>query len=171
MPANCICSHKGPVLISPGNEFALLALANSSLFKHLVYIESAASAFEIGAIQRVPLPEPFELARSRLTELGQDITTIYARTACLDETDIGFFWPEFLCKPKSIAEIGTVLESWLEDSKRQVDDLLRTLDAVVCDRYHVERAAFPPNDYEDDGRGVHYLGVSKSLPRLLILCW
>ncbi len=135
-------------MISPGNEHALLALANSSLFKYLVTIQSAASAFEIGAIQRVPFPQPFDVVRTQLAQLGEKITGIYARTACLDETDIGFFWSDMWRKSESIAQVQKSVNEWLQNSKQQADALLRQLDAAVCEAYHVNAAAFPSNDYE-----------------------
>ena len=79
LPAGCICGEKGPVIISEGNENALLALANSSTFKYLVTIQSAASAFEIGAIQRVPFPLPFERFRERLSRLARFTFGLLAR--------------------------------------------------------------------------------------------
>jgi hypothetical protein len=147
LPANCICSEKGPVLISPGNEFALLSLANSSLFKRLISIQCAASAYEIGTIQRVPLPTPFDKYRTCLTSLGEAIANLYARLSCLDETDIHFFWPELLSSCKTCEEMHASVETWLKDSKQKVDDLLKTLDTVVCGAYQIEPSRFPPNDY------------------------
>ena len=35
----------------------------------------------------------------------------------------------------------------MTDSRQEADSLLKTLDAVVCDAYHIEPSAFPPNEY------------------------
>jgi hypothetical protein len=40
LPEGCICSNKGPVIISPGYEYAVLAIANSSPYKYLLDVRS-----------------------------------------------------------------------------------------------------------------------------------
>jgi hypothetical protein len=168
LPENCICGEKGPVLISPGNEYALLALANSSLFKHLVSIQSAASAFEIGAIQRVPLPSPFDAVRMPLTRFARDISSIYAETSCLDETDTGFFWSGIWRTSQSLGEIGRLVNEWLEKSRRRVDTLLRQLDSLISDAYRVTAAVFPSNDYQTMEEAFFVEDQERKLVRLLV---
>jgi hypothetical protein len=147
LPADCICGEKGPVLISEGNEYALLALANSCIFKYLIVIQSAASSFEIGAIQRVPFPMPFERFRERLSELGREISSLYAETSCFDETDIRFYWPSFWLGSKSILELEAQSEAWLNASRDRAGELLRDLDAMVLSAYRLDSLAIPSNDY------------------------
>ena len=136
LPAGCICGHKGPVLISEGNEYALLALANSCAFKYFIAMQSAASAFEIGAIQRVPFPMPFERYRKQLAQIGETILNAYMVPACFDETDIFFCWPNFWLGSKSISELEDQAEAWLNASRDKVEELFRHLDALVLDAYH-----------------------------------
>ena len=168
LPANCICNEKGPMLISPGNEFALLALANSSLFKYLVSIQCAASAYEIGAIQRVPLPMPFDKHEPTLSRLGEAIANVYVRMSCFDETDIHFVWPELLSNSETWEQMLTSVKTWMTDSRQTVDTLLKTLDATVCGAYQIDPLTFPPNDYDAMEEVFQAYSDKCSIPQLLL---
>src|SRR5262249_23299710 len=80
--------------------------------------------------------------------LGREIASIYARTACLDETDIGFFWPEQLRESPTISQAHLAITTWLQNSRQKVDALLKQTDGVVCEAYQVNAQLFPGNDYE-----------------------
>ncbi|MGB7219896.1 MAG: hypothetical protein WBD07_13945 [Vicinamibacterales bacterium] len=75
MPAGCIFGHKGPCIFVATNDsqelLALLAIANATSFRSLVDLQMAFGAFEVGVIQRTPVP-PLNVAdRDRLADLGR----------------------------------------------------------------------------------------------------
>jgi hypothetical protein len=60
MPAGCIFGHKGPAIFVEGDDeptlLALLAVTNSAAFRYLVELQMAFGSYEVGVIQRTPVP-------------------------------------------------------------------------------------------------------------------
>ena len=61
LPSSCIFSHKGPTVFVDNNNaddlLALLAIANSLLFRQLVSLQMTFGSYEVGVIQRTPIPD------------------------------------------------------------------------------------------------------------------
>jgi hypothetical protein len=61
MPSGCNFGHKGPVLFvegdSPKSLMALASVTNSSAFRTLISLHMAFGSYEVGVIQRTPIPE------------------------------------------------------------------------------------------------------------------
>ena len=104
----------------------------------------------------------------RLARFGQDIASIYAKTSCLDETDIAFVWSNIWQASESLGAAELLVKEWLKESKQQADSLLRQLDALVSDAYHVNAAAFTPNDYQTMEETFSVEDEKLGLARLLV---
>ncbi|MDI6893772.1 MAG: BREX-1 system adenine-specific DNA-methyltransferase PglX [Bacillota bacterium] len=74
LPCGCVFGHKGPGLFLFDDALApsLLALGNSSAFRTLVSLQMAVGSWEVGVIQRTPVPVDLgpNLARLGLTLAG-----------------------------------------------------------------------------------------------------
>jgi hypothetical protein len=58
LPAGCVFADKGPAIIAPVESLLpLLGLTNSAMFAHLVALQMAFGAYEVGVIQRTPVPD------------------------------------------------------------------------------------------------------------------
>lgn len=61
MPAGCIFADKGPAAFVDGNRpemlLALLAITSSDAFRYLVDLQMAFGSYEVGVIQRTPVPK------------------------------------------------------------------------------------------------------------------
>jgi hypothetical protein len=70
MPRGCIFADKGPAAFSEGdkseNVAALLAIVNSTSFRSLVDLQMAFGSYEVGVIQRTPVPDLPPAARDSL---------------------------------------------------------------------------------------------------------
>jgi hypothetical protein len=148
LPAGCICSDRGPVIIVPGYEYAVLALVNSRVFKYLVEIQCAFGAYEIGTVQRTPLPSHFLEISSDLAELGRSLLMEYSSLACIDETDVLFQWDLFDGKPTSIADISKQVSGRIAGHRRKAAELLRYLDEKINQSYEIE--SLPDNIVEHE---------------------
>jgi predicted GNAT family acetyltransferase len=84
MPAQCIFGHKGPAILVEGDDIdrllSLLALANSKCFRALVEFQLAAAdarrggaarSYEVGVLQRTPVPRLTAEARQTLALLSR----------------------------------------------------------------------------------------------------
>ena len=76
LPANCIFADKGPAVFSSDlSPLSLLGLMNSRIFAELVALHmgaaaAAARSYEVGVIQRTPVPDLPEEGAERLGELA-----------------------------------------------------------------------------------------------------
>jgi len=73
----CVFGHKGPALFAGGVDElrSLLALTNSRAFQSLVALQMVFGSYEVGVIQRTPVPELGDF-RERLAELATSCVAI-----------------------------------------------------------------------------------------------
>ncbi|WP_295444826.1 hypothetical protein [uncultured Thiodictyon sp.] len=102
MPAGCIFSHKGPAAFVDGDDphtlLALLAVVNSRPFSALVELQMAFGSYEVGVIQRTPLP-PLTTDDQRPTTLSTLAHRAWSLKRSLDtatETSHAFTLPALL---------------------------------------------------------------------------
>jgi hypothetical protein len=79
MPGGCIFGHKGPTAFIESDDgkglLALLGIMNSQAFRALVGLQMAFGSYEVGVIQRTPIP--------RMTSTDLAVLARLARRACL----------------------------------------------------------------------------------------
>lgn len=97
MPANCIFGHKGPAAFAdddaPDELLALLALVNSSSFTLLVSLQVAFGSYEVGVMQRTPIPNLTDLSRQRLATLSRRAWSLKRTLDTIEETSHAFLLP------------------------------------------------------------------------------
>ena len=100
MPAGCIFADKGPAAFVegdvPANLLALLAISTSSPFRYLVELQMAFGSYEVGVLQRTPVPP---LGGTECDRLGSLAREAWARKRTLDtvnETSHAFILPRTL---------------------------------------------------------------------------
>jgi hypothetical protein len=104
LAAGCIFGHKGPAaFVDQDNPIDLLGLAsvsNSASFSLLVSIQLArtelAQSFEVGLIQRTPIPRLGPAARSSLADLARRAWSLKRRLDTHVETSHAFTLPALL---------------------------------------------------------------------------
>lgn len=104
MPAGCIFGDKGPAAIiradARDDVLCILSLMNSSIFQELMKLQlgtasAAAKSYEVGVLQRMPIP-PLDSESHRLTELAQQSINIKMHRYSFDETAHLFSTPALL---------------------------------------------------------------------------
>ena len=103
MPAGCIFADKGPAAFvatdDPDDLLALLAVMNSAPFEMLIKLQlgaatAAARSYEVGVIQRTPIPSPSQLAtRNSLSSLAREAHDLQRDHDRTDETTHVFCLP------------------------------------------------------------------------------
>ena len=82
MPKGCIFADKGPAAFMdgdvPNDLLALLAITTSSAFRYLVELQMAFGSYEVGVIQRTPVPEVGDSDRDILSRPGAPSVVIEA---------------------------------------------------------------------------------------------
>ncbi|MCG5549212.1 BREX-1 system adenine-specific DNA-methyltransferase PglX [Halorhodospira halochloris] len=130
MPAGCIFADKGPAAFVaydyPEELLALLALANSHAFGLLVALQlaagdAAARSYEVGVIQRTPVPELTTVQQELLAELARTAWSLKRKLDTTTETSHAFLLPVALRARLSDYDPSTI-EAELNRIQTEIDD-------------------------------------------------
>ena len=131
MPAGCVFGHKGPASFSghddPEELLALLAITNSRAFGLLVSLQMAVASYEVGVIQRTPVPLLTASQRKQFADLARRAWSLKRTADSVTETSHAFVLPAALRGPtgcdRSIA------------LKIEIGEIHAAIDAIAFDLY------------------------------------
>lgn len=145
MPAGCIFSAKGPALIieDPGEQLSLLGLCNSKVFQATFEIslgaaDAAARSYDVGIMQRLPIPTLDSNVGQVLRELAGASWRKRRIINCTATTSCGFALPALLQsvgstlreREKAWVEYVRTLETELAIVQAQIDSCCFDLYAI-----------------------------------------
>jgi hypothetical protein len=126
MPAGCIFGDKGPTAFVADDNIdgllSLLALTNSRPFALLVSLQMAFGSYEVGVIQRTPVPD---LSLDQLTQLAKLSRRAWSLKRNLDtvtETSHAFLLPAVL-RPRIGSYDPSVIETELANVQAEIDEI------------------------------------------------
>lgn len=137
LPAGCIFSHKGPAAFvaedAPEELLALLALTNSSAFGLLVSLQlaaadAAARSYEVGVIQKTPIPTVPAATRQQLATFARRAWSLKRRLDTSTETSHAFHLPA------ALAHLPTA------DIETELACIQAEIDAIAFDLYGFSQA-------------------------------
>jgi hypothetical protein len=109
LPTGCIFGDKGPALFVAGDDHAelqsLLAIANTKVFRSLIEFQLAAAdakaggaarSYEVGILQRTPIPRLEEATRGELARLAREAWSKKRSLDARTETSHAFVLPALL---------------------------------------------------------------------------
>ncbi len=147
MPAGCIISNKSPTVFvpddDPGELRVLLAVMNSTTFKVLVELQMAFGSYEVGVIQRTPIPSLTDhVSRITLSTLAREAHDLQRDRDRTDETTHVF------CLPGLVQQRGTgsllaaslALEAEAQAAQTRLAAIQAEIDDVVFDLYGLSEA-------------------------------
>jgi hypothetical protein len=153
LPAGCIFGDAGPAMFVAGDDpyelLALLAVVNSRPFRALVDIQTSMS-FEVGTLQRTPVPDLEASDNARLIELSRRGWSLKRRLDMSTETSHVFTLPALLrveganLAKRSEAWAGLVasIDSGIASIQDEIDDIcfrVYGLDATDCSQAEAMR--------------------------------
>jgi hypothetical protein len=125
MPAGCIFADKGPAvfLLDDDEEqlLSLLAIANSSTFRYLVELQMAFGSYEVGVIQRTPVPDLLEGDRAFLAALTRRAHRLRWLLGSVEEPSHAFTLPSVLMRRTGTVDEVACLQE-LREIRSQIDD-------------------------------------------------
>jgi hypothetical protein len=129
MPAGCVFADKGPAAFVGDDVadelLALCAVANSKAFGLLVSLQLArtelAQSFEVGLIQRTPIPNLTALEQSTLASLARRAWSTKRNIDSRSEISHAFFLPALLQVRGDTLTARAV--AWAEKTRAQSEDL------------------------------------------------
>lgn len=142
MPAGCVFGHKGPSCYVPGDDFrellALLGIAISSPFRYLVELQTAFGSYEVGVIQRTPVPSLREDAREHFAQLARRFWSYKRTLDTIIETSHAFLLPATL-RTRAGSFDPDALSAEISVLQRHIDDLAFSLYGISGhDRAQIE---------------------------------
>jgi hypothetical protein len=100
MPHGCIFGHKGPAAFvvdgAPDALLALLSLVNSQAFGLLVSLQMAFGSYEVGVIQKTPVPDLNADQQASLAALARRAWSLKRTLDTIEETSHAFALPAAL---------------------------------------------------------------------------
>jgi hypothetical protein len=161
MPMGCIFADKGPAVFIDGDVpdglLALLAITGSSAFRYLVELQMTFGSYEVGVIQRTPVPQVSDSDRITLSELARRAWSLKQRLDSRNETSHAFLLPPGL-NERCTGSDPQVIEDEIRALEDEIDDLVFAIYGIdPGDRAAVEASVkrpavtLPQDDEGDDG--------------------
>ena len=152
MPRGCIFGHKGPAafVAEDGSKelLALAAISNSRPFSSLVEIQMAFGSYEVGVIQRTPVPELEQAATSLLSKLAERIWSQKRQLDSRIENSHAFSLPALLqvsgvgltSRAEAWANQATIVQAELDALSNEIDGHAYRLYGISAeDRQRIEQ--------------------------------
>ncbi len=147
MPKDCIFADKGPaIFVTDDNHqylLALLALTNSSAFQMLVEVQlaaadAAARSYEVGIIQRTPIPDLTPEAITTLATLAHRAWTLKRSLDTVTQTSHAFVLPALL--QVNISSLSDRAKAWtvrVIAVETELAQIQTQIDELVFDLYGI----------------------------------
>jgi hypothetical protein len=141
LPADCIFADKGAAAFVPNNDpddfLALLAVMNSLPFQMLVELQMAFGSYEVGVIQRTPIPRfTHHASRSMLSALAREAHDLQRDRDRTDETCHAFCLPGLARRrDQSLLEGSLALEAEAGAAQARLVAIQAEIDHLVFDLY------------------------------------
>lgn len=145
MPAGCVFGHKGPTAFidndDPETLLALLAITNSAAFRGLVSLQMAFGSYEVGVIQRTPVPPLHTEDQKVLAETARRIWSLKHSMDQAEETSHAFLAPALVMTTgATLAERIAAWTKTLQENDAEIQCLQSEIDALCWDLYGLGEA-------------------------------
>ena len=125
MPGGCVFADKGPAAFVEGDApkqlLAALALATSSAFHYLVQLQMAFGSYEVGVIQRTPIPNLNADTVRKLAALARQAWSLKRSLDTTNETSHAFVLPAGARSNVGALDVAAI-ERELENIQRQIEE-------------------------------------------------
>jgi hypothetical protein len=150
LPAGCAISNKGPTVYASsdnlGELITLLPIMNSTTFKALVRLQlgaaaAAARSYEVGVIQRTPVPADLEKGQESLVVLARKAHGLQRDRDRTDETTHAFCLPGLVQRRDgSLLETSLALDAEVQAAQARLAEIQAEIDNLVFDLYGLSEA-------------------------------
>jgi hypothetical protein len=145
MPAGCIFADKGPAAFVAGDSFqdllVLLAIANSRAFRSLVDLQMAFGSYEVGVIQRTPVPATNGDTANALSGLARNAWSIKRSLDTRTENSHAFYIPALLqMDGENLSTRATDWSAHVSQSEAALAAIQAKIDDNCFDLYGIDGA-------------------------------
>ena len=142
LPGQCIFGSKGPAIFIEGDTskdlLALLAITNSSIFCELVELQMAFGSYEVGVIQRTPVPDLASKETDILAPLARRAWSLKRNLDTITQTSHAFILPALL--QVQGATLSDRAQAWAETvaaTEQELADIQAKIDALAFELYGI----------------------------------
>jgi len=158
LPEGTIFGDKGPAAFAAGDDkvelAAFAALFNSSAFKSLIALQMAFGSYEVGVIQRTPVPGMSSDDKASLANLARAAWSLRRKLDTAAETSHAFMCPSLLqLDGETLADRATGwrlrvrdVEAKLEAIQSEIDERCFALYGINDEDRHAVTEGFNPSD-------------------------
>jgi hypothetical protein len=152
-PAGATFGHKGPVaFVGEGELLPYLGLSNSDAFGVLISLQMAFGSYEVGVVQRTPVPDGTDLGGKQLGELAQSAIALKQFLDTSDETSHVFRLPALLQVPGStLAERIELWSGSVAAAEERLAKLQQQIDVLASQFYGIAEEYQPAMPVSLDG--------------------
>ncbi len=145
MSAGSIMGHKGPAVFVAMNDrrdlLALLAISNGSTFRSLVDLQMAFGSFEVGVIQRVPVPSFSVGDQKSLADLSHRAWSLKRFMDTRNETSHAFTLPALLqVAGETLVRRAAVWAERMRSVEAELTTIQSEIDNRCFDLYGIDEA-------------------------------
>lgn len=145
LPSGCIFADKGPAAFvdgdAPGSLLALLAITNSAAFRGLVSLQMAFGSYEVGVIQRTPIPPLQPEDQKVLAETAQRIWSLKNSMDQTEETSHAFLAPALAMTPgATLAARAAAWTKVIQNNDAEIQRLESEIDGLCWELYGIGEA-------------------------------
>ena len=143
IPSQCIFGHKGPVIFSKGDFhidlLALLAVTNSIAFRALAELQMAFGSYEVGVIQRTPVPDFSVKDKDLLAALAEKAWSLKYIMDTHTEAAHAFYLPALLqTDGENLLKRVTVWGNYIASTEQELADIQGQIDEYCFDFYRID---------------------------------
>ena len=166
LPSGCVFGDKGPaVFVENDNSeslLSLLVLMNSKIFHSMVDLQisnadSAARSYEVGIIQKTPVPHLDKATEKRISTLALKIWKNYQSLDLTSETTHAFKAPIAVSHLDGLTASASAWNSRLSRLRREIECMQAAADLEVSSLYAIEdssRQADAPRSVDQELKEV-----------------
>ena len=163
--SQCIFGSKGPAIFIEGDPskdlLALLAITNSSIFCELVELQMAFGSYEVGVIQRTPVPDLASKETDILAPLAHRAWSLKRNLDTITQTSHAFILPALL--QVQGATLSDCAQAWADTvaaTEQELADIQTKIDALAFELYGISPEEVGAEKAE--GRGQKAEGEAES---------
>ncbi len=141
LPAGVIFGHKGPVAFASkiADLRALLAVSNSQVFRALVSLQMAFGSYEVGVIQRTPIPDLSGAEAILLGGIAHHCIDLKRHIDSSNEVSHAVHLPALLqTDDRTLGERITLWRARVADAERRLAVHQREIDDITFQLYRTE---------------------------------
>jgi hypothetical protein len=169
LPRGSVFGDKGPVIFAPNNDkrtlWALLAVTNSLPFRGLVSLQMSFGSYEVGVLERTPIPELSEGRIHNLGDLARQAWNLQHSFHSVSLIDHDFISIRASASEGSLIEQAGEIRDHHQDHLKKLNELQSQINDAVFQFYEIElpdRRVFETGDLETPESAENSSNLSRS---------